>query len=80
MPRWRLYQACNAAASLALKKMPSVLSRFLREIQRELLHEVRPKVQVSRSASLDAPRKLGDSAIEAPFSACACWQHRCCWR
>jgi len=60
MPRWRLYQACNAAALLALKKMPSVPSRFLRE----LLHEVRPKMQVSRSASLGAPRDLGHSAID----------------
>ncbi len=44
----------------------NVPSRFLREIPRELLHEVRPKVQVSRSASLGAPRSLGHSVIEAP--------------
>ncbi|GAE57792.1 DNA helicase II [Xanthomonas arboricola pv. pruni MAFF 301420] len=34
----------------------NVPSRFLREIPRELLHEVRPKVQVSRTASLGAAR------------------------
>ncbi|PPT91759.1 DNA helicase II [Xanthomonas arboricola pv. arracaciae] len=34
----------------------NVPSRFLREIPRELLHEVRPKVQVSRTASLGATR------------------------
>jgi DNA helicase-2/ATP-dependent DNA helicase PcrA len=44
----------------------NVPSRFLREIPRELLHEVRPKVQVSRSASLGAQRNLGHSVIEAP--------------
>ncbi len=44
----------------------NVPSRFLREIPRELLHEVRPKVQVSRPASLGAPRNLGHAALEAP--------------
>ncbi|KLD69612.1 DNA helicase II [Xanthomonas pisi] len=34
----------------------NVPSRFLREIPRELLNEVRPKVQVSRTASLGATR------------------------
>ncbi|KQR12548.1 MULTISPECIES: DNA helicase II [Xanthomonas] len=34
----------------------NVPSRFLREIPRELLNEVRPKVQVSRTASLGAAR------------------------
>ena len=34
----------------------SLPSRFLREIPRELLHEVRPKVQVSRPASMGASR------------------------
>ncbi|MGB3394689.1 MAG: DNA helicase II [Stenotrophomonas sp.] len=41
-------------------------SRFLREIPRELLHEVRPKVQVSRPASLGASRMAGHAALEAP--------------
>ena len=41
-------------------------SRFLREIPRELLHEVRPKVQVSRPASLGANRVMGHAQIEAP--------------
>ena len=44
----------------------SLPSRFLREIPRELLHEVRPKVQVSRPASLGANRVMGHAAIEAP--------------
>lgn len=37
----------------------NVPSRFLREIPRDLLHEVRPKVQVSRTASLGAARGDG---------------------
>jgi DNA helicase-2/ATP-dependent DNA helicase PcrA len=46
----------------------NVPSRFLREIPRELLHEIRPKVQVSRPASLGASRSHGQGhrAIEAP--------------
>ncbi len=45
----------------------NVPSRFLREIPRELLNEVRPKVQVSRPASLGAARgSLGHAPIEAP--------------
>ncbi len=44
----------------------NVPSRFLREIPRDLLHEVRPKVQVSRPASLGAARGYGHAAIEAP--------------
>ncbi|MGH8043544.1 MAG: 3'-5' exonuclease, partial [Stenotrophomonas sp.] len=44
----------------------NVPSRFLREIPRELLNEVRPKVQVSRTASLGANRVMGHAAIEAP--------------
>ncbi len=44
----------------------NVPSRFLREIPRELLNEVRPKVQVARSASLGANRVMGHAAIEAP--------------
>jgi len=43
-----------------------VPSRFLREIPRELLNEVRPKVQVSRPASLGANRMAGHAALEAP--------------
>ena len=41
-------------------------SRFLREIPRELLNEVRPKVQVSRPASLGASRVQGHASLEAP--------------
>jgi len=44
----------------------SLPSRFLREIPRELLHEVRPRVQVSRPASLGTSRVMGHAAIEAP--------------
>ncbi|MDV3470123.1 DNA helicase II [Stenotrophomonas sp. C3(2023)] len=43
-----------------------VPSRFLREIPRELLNEVRPKVQVSRPASLGSSRSGGHAALEAP--------------
>lgn len=41
-------------------------SRVLREIPRELLHDVRPKVRVSRSASLGALRSMRHGMIEAP--------------
>jgi len=43
-----------------------VPSRFLREIPRELLNEVRPKVQVSRPASLGSSRSGGHAPLEAP--------------
>jgi DNA helicase-2/ATP-dependent DNA helicase PcrA len=43
----------------------NVPSRFLREIPRELLHEVRPKVQVSRTASLGAMRGPVRGVVEA---------------
>ncbi|WP_434026640.1 DNA helicase II [[Pseudomonas] boreopolis] len=43
----------------------NVPSRFLREIPRELLHEVRPKVQVSRQASLGAVRGPVHGVVEA---------------
>ena len=44
-------------------------SRFLREIPKELLHEVRPKVQVSRPASLGASRSSAHAPLEAPAIA-----------
>ncbi|KAB7763675.1 DNA helicase II [Xanthomonas maliensis] len=43
----------------------NVPSRFLREIPRDLLHEVRPKVQVSRPASLGAVRGPVHAVVEA---------------
>jgi DNA helicase-2/ATP-dependent DNA helicase PcrA len=47
--------------------MYGVQSRFLREIPGALLHEVRPKVQVSRPMYSNAPRRnLGHAAIEVP--------------
>ena len=47
--------------------MYGVPSRFLREIPPALLHEVRPKVQVSRPATGSAPRRnFGHAPIEAP--------------
>ena len=46
--------------------MYGVPSRFLREIPPHLLHEVRPKVQVSRTYSSSTPRSLGHAPIEAP--------------
>ena len=42
-------------------------SRFLREIPPALLHEVRPKVQVSRPMAAARPRRaMGHAAIEGP--------------
>lgn len=47
--------------------MYGVPSRFLREIPAPLLHEVRPKVQVSRPYSAGVQRRdMGHAAIEAP--------------
>jgi DNA helicase-2/ATP-dependent DNA helicase PcrA len=46
--------------------MYGIPSRFLREIPPHLLHEVRPKVQVSRALASSAPRNYGHGAIEAP--------------
>ena len=46
--------------------MYGIPSRFLREIPPHLLHEVRPKVQVSRTYSAGAPRSFGHAPIEAP--------------
>ncbi len=44
----------------------NVPSRFLREIPPHLLHDVRPKVQVSRAQSLSAPRSgYGHAPLEA---------------
>ena len=46
--------------------MYGIPSRFLREIPSHLLHEVRPRVQVSRTYSSGPSRNLGHAAIEAP--------------
>ncbi|HZF98449.1 MAG TPA: DNA helicase II [Pseudoxanthomonas sp.] len=46
--------------------MYGIPSRFLREIPPHLLHEVRPKVQVSRTLASSAPRNYGHGAMEAP--------------
>ncbi|NDK39360.1 DNA helicase II [Pseudoxanthomonas gei] len=46
--------------------MYGIPSRFLREIPPHLLHEVRPKVQVSRSYSGGPSRNAGHASIEAP--------------
>lgn len=40
-------------------------SRFLREIPADLIHEVRPRVNVSRPASMGAPRNLRDPLGES---------------
>ena len=46
--------------------MYGIPSRFLREIPPHLLHEVRPKVQVSRTYSAGPARNPGHAALEAP--------------
>jgi DNA helicase-2/ATP-dependent DNA helicase PcrA len=47
--------------------MYGVPSRFLREIPGALVHEVRPRVQVSRPAFAPRPRRdFGHAAIEVP--------------
>jgi len=49
------------------QEMYGIPSRFLREIPPALLHEVRPKVQVSRPMFNAAPRRnYGHAAVEAP--------------
>src|SRR3546814_17275448 len=45
--------------------MYGIPSRFLREIPAALLHEVRPKVQVSRPMHANAPRRnLGHAVVD----------------
>ena len=44
-------------------------SRFLREIPRDLINEVRPRVQVSRPSAIGASRQRGAAAIETPLVA-----------
>ncbi|MGQ4660496.1 DNA helicase II [Lysobacter sp. F6437] len=49
------------------QEMYGIPSRFLREIPPALLHEVRPKVQVSRPMFNTAPRRnYGHAAVETP--------------
>ncbi|MGH8072566.1 MAG: DNA helicase II [Lysobacter sp.] len=49
------------------QEMYGIPSRFLREIPPALLHEVRPKVQVSRPMFNAAPRRnYGHAAVETP--------------
>lgn len=54
--RQKLVLCCAESRRIHGQDNYNVPSRFLREIPRELLHEVRPKVQVSRTASLGATR------------------------
>jgi hypothetical protein len=54
----------NRAASTAGQLQPAVA--LPARDPRELLHEVRPKVQVSRPASMGASRVMGHASIEAP--------------
>jgi DNA helicase-2/ATP-dependent DNA helicase PcrA len=44
--------------------MYGIPSRFLREIPAALLHEVRPKAQVPRSAQASNPRRFGHAVVE----------------
>jgi len=44
-------------------------SRFLREIPRDLINEVRPRVQISRPSAIGASRSSGAAAIETPLVA-----------
>jgi DNA helicase-2/ATP-dependent DNA helicase PcrA len=46
--------------------LPGFASRFLREIPAALLHEVRPRVQVSRPYAAQPPRPFASAAIEVP--------------
>ena len=48
------------------QEMFGMPSRFLREIPPHLLHEVRPKVQVSRNYGSGPSRNFGHAPIEAP--------------
>jgi len=50
--------------------MYGIPSRFLREVPGELLHEVRPRVQVSRPYAANIPRRdRGHASIQAPAIA-----------
>ena len=68
--RQKLVMSYAEARRLHGQDMYGIPSRFLREIPKPLLHEVRPKVQVSRPFSGGARRdggfNRGHAAIEAP--------------
>ena len=67
--RQKLVISYAEARRLHGQDMYGIPSRFLREIPKELLHEVRPKVQVSRPFAGGARRDAfgrGHAAIEAP--------------
>ncbi|MEL1266286.1 DNA helicase II [Pseudoxanthomonas putridarboris] len=66
--RHKLVLSYAEARRLHGQEMYGIPSRFLREIPPSLLHEVRPRVQVSRPMpSAYAPRRdLGHAALEAP--------------
>ena len=71
--RQKLVLSYAEARRLHGQDMYGIPSRFLREIPRELLNEVRPKIQVSRpfasGARRDASFNRGHAAIEAPSIA-----------
>ena len=65
--RQKLVLSYAEARRLHGQEMYGIPSRFLREIPSGLLHEVRPRVQVSRVVNTYAPRRdAGHVAIETP--------------
>ena len=69
--RQKLVLSYAEARRLHGQDMYGIPSRFLREIPKELLHEVRPKIQVSRPAFMAGSRRdlafnRGHAAIEVP--------------
>ncbi|MGV8940733.1 MAG: DNA helicase II [Lysobacter sp.] len=65
--RQKLVLSYAEARRLHGQEMYGVPSRFLREIPPALLHEVRPKLQISRPMFNSAPRRdYGHAAMETP--------------
>ena len=64
--RQKLVLSYAEARRIHGQDMYGVPSRFLREIPGGLLHEIRPKLQVSRPYASQSRRDFGHAAIEAP--------------
>ncbi len=64
--RQKLVMSYAETRRLHGQEMYGIPSRFLREIPGHLIHEVRPRVQVSRPLASAPPRNLGHAVLETP--------------
>lgn len=64
--RQKLVMSYAETRRLHGQDMYGIPSRFLREIPGHLIHEVRPRVQVSRPLASAPPRNMGHAVLETP--------------